>query len=276
LNKATVDFIPGAGLYVDLPSLEANPEFPDPDLFDALPAGLKSVYTSLDVCGKTKLKTWLKIAVSDEPGVAPDVWWDGSLWLDHVDLRAGVSLEKVTGWAASLGRHNGRLLGLNGNVQLDRATVFNQPFKGVHCKLQIQEKTPDVMVFNLKAPVFGGQITGQGWVEFTSMGRYELDLTALQTKLDEFGEHNLGPNPPQLNGGAEGWLYLSGKGSNLASLEGQGRLDMPKGKLYNLPLLLDLLSFLGLRWPDRALFSEAHASFNIRGQRVGIDQIDLL
>src|SRR5262249_60691585 len=39
---------------------------------------------------------------------------------------------------------------------------------------------------------------------------------------------------------------------------------------------LPLIRFLGLRWPDRPAFEEAHALFSIRGQRVNIDQLDLL
>jgi len=40
--------------------------------------------------------------------------------------------------------------------------------------------------------------------------------------------------------------------------------------------LLDLLKFLGLRWPDRTAFQEMHAVFGIHGQRVSLSQLDLL
>jgi hypothetical protein len=46
-------------------------------------------------------------------------------------------------------------------------------------------------------------------------------------------------------------------------------------KLYNLPFLLDLLKFLGLRWPDRTMFEEAVALFNIHGNRVSFSRLDL-
>jgi hypothetical protein len=289
LNNGTIDFIPGGGLYANLNSLEVKPmspaspksppisNFPDRDLIAALPEALRDACAYLNIHGPVTLKTWLIIALSGAPGIPPDIWWDGSAWLNQVELQAGIPLEKVTGWIACRGRHNGkRLKGVNGNIELDQAAVFKQPFQNVHCNLQITEEKPDVMVFTLKAPVFGGQVAGQGRVVFSSSLNYELDLSALQIKLDEFSKHNLGPNPPQLTGLAEGRLYLTGQGCNANSLEGRGRLDMPKGKLYNLPLLLDLLSFMGLRLPDRTLFSEAHTTFTIHGQRVGIEQIDLL
>ena len=38
---------------------------------------------------------------------------------------------------------------------------------------------------------------------------------------------------------------------------------------------LDLIKFLGLRWPDRTLFEEAHAQFAIRGRRVRLGNVEL-
>src|SRR5260370_2992686 len=43
----------------------------------------------------------------------------------------------------------------------------------------------------------------------------------------------------------------------------------------SLPLLLDLLKFLGLRLPDRTAFEDAEADFTVLGRRVRMDKIDL-
>jgi hypothetical protein len=48
------------------------------------------------------------------------------------------------------------------------------------------------------------------------------------------------------------------------------------GKMYNLPLILDLLKFLNLRWPDRTAFEDAHIRFSLHGPVIQIDQLDLL
>ena len=69
-----------------------------------------------------------------------------------------------------------------------------------------------------------------------------------------------------------GRLYLKGlgTGNGIDSLDGNGSIDLPHGHLYNLPFLLDLLKFLGLRWPDRTAFEEAHCVFAIEGNRVAV------
>lgn len=105
--------------------------------------------------------------------------------------------------------------------------------------------------------------------------RYELNLTASQIALEQFGAENLGPEP-KLSGLAQGRLFLSGQGSGMESLEGQGQIDVPDGKLIRLPFLLELLKFLNLRWPDRTAFQELHAAFGVHGKRVSVNQLNLL
>ena len=123
------------------------------------------------------------------------------------------------------------------------------------------------------ADYFGGQIYGPLRVEFGPRLHYRLNLTAAQVNLDEFGRHNF--NNRDLNGRAVARVYLEGDGAELSGLKGNGRIDVPSGRLYNLPLLLDLLKFLGLRLPDRTAFEEAHLVFDIEGARAHVKQLEL-
>jgi hypothetical protein len=142
----------------------------------------------------------------------------------------------------------------------------------------VRKDAPDLMLFALRAPMFGGDVCGQGWLDFGSPLRYEVDLTASQIHLEEFGRQNMGPKQ-ELNGIAAARLFLHGQGSGLDRLEGNGSLDVPYSpltRLLNLPPLVALLKFLGLRWPDRTAFEEAHAVFAIHGNRVSVSKLDLL
>ena len=60
------------------------------------------------------------------------------------------------------------------------------------------------------------------------------------------------------------------------ALEGAGRVDVPTGRMYNLPVLLDLMKVLKLQTPDRTAFEEAHAAFRLKGDKVTVDQLDLI
>jgi len=62
----------------------------------------------------------------------------------------------------------------------------------------------------------------------------------------------------------------------MSTLDGHGSIDIPRGHLYNLPFLLDLLKFLGLHWPDRTAFEEFHAAYSIQNSKVNVNKLDLL
>ena len=74
----------------------------------------------------------------------------------------------------------------------------------------------------------------------------------------------------------EAQFYLTGLGSNANTLDGNGCIDVPQGRIYNLPFLLDLLKFLGLRVPDTVAFEELHSLFSIHGTRASVPRFELI
>jgi hypothetical protein len=281
LEKGTVELDPAGGFYADLSDLRGNPVVPDGEFQKALPETIRAAFETLGVRDPFALQTRVKLLQGSEPGSQPIIWWDGQVWLRQAKLQVGLEISDITGKVGCVGRYDGnkrQLEGVTGNVLLTRATVLDQPFRHVHTRFYVKPEAPEVLVLGLNAPIFGGEISGQARVEFTSTLRYELNLTGTQIDLEEFGRHNLKNSPP-LSGIAAARLHLTGQGTGVGSLEGNGTIDIPYSaltKLYNLPLLLDLLKFLGLRWPDRTAFEEAHAAFSIQGNRVHISRLDLL
>jgi hypothetical protein len=71
-------------------------------------------------------------------------------------------------------------------------------------------------------------------------------------------------------------LHLQGDGTELADLKGNGKIDVPTGKLYRLPVLLDLLKAFGLRKPDGTAFVKAHMAFGIENAKVHVEALDLI
>src|SRR5262249_9463818 len=120
------------------------------------------------------------------------------------------------------------------------------------------------------------EVGGAVHMEFPPNLRYEIDLTASQVKLEQFARrNNLGPNAP-LSGQAAARLYLRGRGTEVAGLEGHRTIDVPEGKLgKDRPLLIGLLKVLSLNKPDRTAFEEARIQFAIRGPQVEVTELNL-
>ena len=108
--------------------------------------------------------------------------------------------------------------------------------------LMVRPQTPEVLeVPELTGHLFGGDVGGQARLEFGAEPRFQLNLTASGIGLEDFGRHNLAAGT-LLSGQAMARLNLNGKGENVHDLSGAGSLVIgPKSRLYNLPLLLDLL-----------------------------------
>jgi hypothetical protein len=206
------------------------------------------------------------------------IWWDGNMEVHNATLRAGVDLTGVEGTAACCGLYkNDSVRAVIGNIDFKEASLLGQPLHRLHTNFTIKDDSPELLRFyNIGAELFGGQIGGQAHIDFTGPPRFELNLVGLQLKLEQFGRFNeLGPGA-ELEGMAELSLLLKGKADDVCSLSGDGLVDVPNGKLYRLPPLLDLLKALGLRAPDRTAFERARLEFNVEGDQVKVNKLNLI
>jgi len=275
LKEGLVYLKEGGGVWAQLGRLQGTPLVPDDDLLRALPECLAKAARALQWQDPARLDTKLVIDTPADHG-PPVIWWDGSMTFENAALKTGVGLTNLSGTIACLGLYDGRKLqGLIGNIALDSAALFKQTFRSIHSRVEVTKDEPDILKLpGLYAQYCGGEVYGPVRVELGSTVRYELNLTASHLKLEEFARQN--PNlKSELAGEATAQIYLAGRGENLEDLKGNGRIDVPRGKIENLPLLVNLLKFLALRLPDRTAFEEAHAEFEILGPRAKVTRLDL-
>jgi len=275
IDRGHVDLHAGGGFYAEIPEIDVKSLRVDDDLLGALPPPVQGFVRGLGSNDAVDLKTRVVAAQASEPGSQPDLYWDGQLSCKKATLRAGIELTEVTGGVACVGRYSrGKLQSLQGNLNLQNASIFKQPFQDVHAHFRIPEDSPEILAMGLRAPLYGGDVAGEIRFDLRSTLRYEINLTASHIDLEKLGKHNFG-QASQYNGTAVGRLHLVGTSAGMETLDGNGSLDVPNCKLYNLPLLLDLIKFLGLRWPDRTAFEELHAKFAIQGKQVKLSRLEL-
>lgn len=277
IHRGDAQIKPGGGVYVEVPDFEGHPIVPDADLVQALPPVLRGLFNTLSLKDPLSLRTQLRIDVPPAHSTAPPtIAWDGKVRLQDARLHAGVEVEGITGQASCRGQFHGKLESLSGNLQFDELHLFKQPLRAVHSQVVFSSSEPHIFRFpNLKGKLFGGDLGGEVRVELEPEPRFQINLLASRVQLEELGRQNLMPSA-EVSGLAEARLYLTGESGDVAGLRGSGIIDVPNGRMYNLPLLLDLLKVTGLRPPDRTAFEEAHARFTIEGPRVQFQRIDLL
>jgi hypothetical protein len=276
LPHGSVDVKPGGGYHADLKDIDIVDLHADADFLNAMPAALKTAGELMQFRDRLRVQTThLVVAQAADEGSRPEIYWDAKGWVNDAKFVAGAPIEGVSGNISCRGSHDGhKLLGLVGTVLFEKATVFKQPFERIQSHFKVEGHASDVLLADVHAPLFGGNITGEARIDFQKLATFALNLNASQIDLQKFGQHNLGAQS-QIEGKADGKLFLTGSSAGVQSLDGEGKINVVAAKLYKLPLILDLLKFLGLRWPDDTAFVEAHAQARIRGSRVGLRKLEL-
>ena len=176
----------------------------------------------------------------------------------------------MTGTVAGTGCYRGQVLdGVNSNIALEQATVFGQPLTGLYANAWVAQEHPHELRLRLgRGSLFGGQLLAEAHVAFGAGLQYEVDLKAIGVRLEEVAKHNHIGGNAHMSGLAKAELYLRATGYGVDELSGGGNIHVPDGKIYNLPLVLDLLKVItALHIPDGTAFEEAHAEFKIQGKR---------
>ncbi len=277
LDRAHAYLKDAGGVHVQLLHFRGKQVMLNRELLAALPPGIHKICSALQVQDPFDLAlARFVVDTNAAKDGSPYLYWDGGVTLDRARFYAGVAVENVSGTAACRGQFSERhLQALTGTFDFRTASILNQPFQDLHGNFDIPGNTTDVLDFKgLSGRIFGGEVYGTAQIEFGPNTHYELNVSAANIRLEDFARANLGGNAP-LNGIAVAKLYLHGQGADIQSLTGKGSIDVPSGRLYNLPTFLGLLKILDLRAPNNVFFDEAHARYTIQGSKVTVNQLDL-
>lgn len=221
----------------------------------------------------------------------PEVYWDAELKLAGASFDTGVPWEDLFGSVACKGEYKGTHLGVvRGNLWFDRAVVARQPVSNVQSHVYAEAQKPDpnrpgqfmpseLQFTNVAGNLFHGAVGGKAHVVLADQVRYELWLIATDVQLDEVARHYKLGSDADLKGVAQAKIRLYNRPDPRTGawvVEGAGNVDVPTGRMYNLPILLDLVKVFKFSAPDKTAFEEAHAAFRIIGDRVRVDQLDLI
>ena len=230
-------------------------------------------------------------AQAPPPQPDPIVYWEAELRLAGASIDTGLAWDELFGVMACTGRYEGTHLGhVKGNIWLDRAVIAKQPVGELKAAIRTTPQQPDParpgeflpieLEFNdIHGRLFHGEVGGLARVALADPPRYEVWLTATDVQLEEVARHYKLGSDADLKGVAQAQLRLVNRPDPKTGqlvLEGAGKIDVPTGRMYNLPVLLDVLKLFKGQVPDKTAFEEAHAVFRIHGDRVMVDQLDLI
>jgi hypothetical protein len=222
---------------------------------------------------------------------SPSIYWDGQAKLTGAALDVGMAWDEMYGTIACRGRYDGdRLIGAVGNTWIERGTIAKQPISQVKVTFTADPQTADprdaskldpilVRLTDLHGKFFRGEVGGEARVVLADPPQYRLWLSAQDVRLEDVASHHQLGKESEFSGLAQAKVYLEYEPdpkTGTIALKGEGNIDVPSGRMYKLPVMLELIKVAKLQTPDQTGFEEGHATFRIRGDRVLVDKLDLL
>jgi len=181
-----------------------------------------------------------------------------------------------------------------GQIRLDQAEVLEMTIADIQgpytmseeelvlgCREIILKKVQPAEVSKdrrIMAKAYSGVLELDGMIDLTKGSEYEFFGELKNALLENYAALHM-PDQPNLKGVVTAWLLVKGDGDSAANLKGSGQLRIDPASLYEVPVVLEMLSALSslqFAVPNRAAFDYALMSFSIRDEAFEFEPIDLV
>ena len=255
----------------------------DHELVAALPAALRRAVGELRPDGPINMVGDVEFSKS-APNAPLQAAWDVDLFLHQAGLQVGPRLDNVFGAVRLKGSSVGGKYTSFGELKLDSLTYKNFQFTEILGPLWFDNQHVYIGTLPSTVPgspssnrvtarLFGGVVAADGHVRLGKVPHYRLVATLSQANLGQYAAENL-TNHQKLNGKVLANVDLQGsRGQH--TLVGTGDVHLTEADVYELPLVVSLLSIVRAKAPGTTAFTESDIVFQINGQHVLLNRIDL-
>ncbi len=197
---------------------------------------------------------------------------------------AGPQINNVFGAVHLQGSSNGTRYASYGQLELDSLTYRNFQLTEILGPLWFDNQNVYLGTLPFKpangqplgritARLFGGSAAADCHVRLGAVPQYRLIATLSGADLGQFAVENL-TSHQALRGRILANVDLQGsRGQH--TLVGRGDVHLTDADIYELPLIVSLLSIVRAKAPGPTAFTESDISFQVNGQHVQLKQIDL-
>jgi len=276
---------PGGGWQLQLTNVNTDRLMFDTDLLRAVPPGVQKVIDRIRPSGNFNAYNSAFRFVRRPDSSQISSQWDVQLACHQASLRGDLPLDNVTGGIQLRGTNDGPKVSAYGELKIDsliwndvQFTNFRGPFwtDSTVCYLG-QQATAKIgqPPQRVTADVFGGTIASDVTLQHAGQPNYTADISLGGVDLGRFARERLG-GPNDLTGIVSGKLVLANAGRSIYTLTGKGDLHVVDANIYQLPPLVAMLKVLRNRSPNSTAFNRCDAQFDIRGEHIHFNQLNLL
>lgn len=256
----------------------------DTDLQAAMPEGLRTAVRALSPRGDVQVTGSLSISGGGNNQRAAQSSWDLNIDMHEGMLNCDVPLEHIQGGLRVTGQFDGKKVQARGLIDIDSLMYKNVQLTNVLGPLTVDgtnvylgthylSRPPGEQASSLHADVSGGKIRGDGMISLGEQPRFELIAQIYQPADLERVAREVFTGSAKLSGNLLGHVRLSG-GKGVHTLRGGGHIELRDADIYQLPVMVEMLSVLSLQAPDTSAFRQSDIDFRLVGDIVYFDRID--
>jgi len=218
--------------------------------------------------GEFELQAELQDVGNREQGLAANL----TLALHDLALHIGEVPVLVTGTASASVEHAGtKDIALRCVVLLDRVRASR--FYGSDLLANLSYSEGRITLAGCDMTTFGGRLSvGEGFCELPELNwqlKGQISHLDLESLMAAFGVE--GKKAPA--GSLRGMVELSGRGTDRSTMNGRGELQIDRGRLYNLPIIVAVLNLFDLRLTGQSPVSYAYAAFRVDKETVHLEDV---
>jgi hypothetical protein len=289
-GKATLEadgwarVLPDGGCRLELTRLAADRLEADHELIAALPPNIGHGLSRLAVQGPINLLGTLGVTVPGQVEATPEINWDLSFDMAGGRLATPTPVEHLHGGVRLIGGSGPQGAGSRGELTIDSAVVRDVQLTQITGPLLIdgervifgsaaEREVSGRVPQPITAVAFDGQLSVDGQIRLTQAGEFtaqaaleNADLTAVVREI--------APRQRGLVGKVFGGVNLSGTLQGVHTWRGNGQVRLRDADIYELPVMIAMLSLLRVQRPDRTAFTTSNIDFRVEGDDLALDRLD--
>lgn len=219
--------------------------------------------------------------------------WDLRLDMEDASLQVGLPAHHVHGMVQLKGQSSSQQAYCLGSLQIDSAIIEDMQVTGIQGPIGMDEReitfgthvrypTPVSEADRSLMPVahsmtmnsMGARISLDGRVLLVDDMPFSVQATVDHMDLKQIAA-NFAPETRDVAGLGYASLALNGSAAGTHKLTGNGMVRIQEARLYEVPLFLQLLKVLRVRTPDKTAFDEGKIDFQIAGEDIQLNRIEL-
>ncbi len=252
-------------------------------VLDVLPSRMEAAVRQLNLRGPLSLNgsIWLR----GGPSQALQAGWDLLLDIENVSTSSALGFEHIHGGIRLNGTMAANGFSSRGDIEIDSAvyrgvqiTQVQGPFWIDSQQLILGSRAEagrlDRAPRQVAARMLGGVLAFDAYVSLADQLPFVAEISFSDGDLAAIARtaHSAAG---RLSGKVYAMLRVSGTSAGKDSLRGSGHVRLRNADVYQLPVMVELLSFLSLRQPDKTAFTSSDIEFRIQGdQLLYFDRID--